>query len=347
MSRNPCTLKILSLLILHFSIQAGCASQPQPLEPTAQELFVGGNTSAVYPGSLDSKNRYSAIVAVRTNAKREDGSENCSGILVSPRDILTAGHCVCMKKKLDTPAAKAAVARRLQEVMPTQGKQLIESTAIEGLRARILANTDTIIDPSLCADFVRVEVNEYLHSEPPVTSDLRQGRYAGKVIHPHPRLLVLEDAAGSSWFREADLALIHLDAPVSERFRSIKLPPSEVQVGNPIIMVGLGFGGDGEFTPAFGDRHHGDSVIEAVQRLGSGCVQFLARVRPQASKPASRVYGGDSGGGCFSKADDRMLLGVISAFGNDGASSIFTSVFAYKEWLKKELSHEGAATIAP
>jgi secreted trypsin-like serine protease len=308
---------------------------------------MGGNTSAVYPGSLDSKNRYAAIVAVRTNAKREDGSENCSGILVSPRDVLTAGHCVCMKKKLNTVAAKADVARRLHEVMPTQGRKPIESAAIESLRARILANADTVIDPTECAALVRVEVNEYSHSEPTMTSDLRQGRYAGKVIHPHPRLLVLEDTAGSSWFREADLALIHLDAPVNERFRPIKLPESEVQVGNPIVMVGLGFGGDSEYTEAFGDRHYRDSVIEAIERLGSGCVKFLARVPPKASQSAARAYGGDSGGGGFSKADDRVLVGVISAFGNDGASSIFTSVFAHKDWLQRELSHEGAATKAP
>jgi hypothetical protein len=42
-----------------------------------------------------------------------------------------------------------------------------------------------------------------------------------------------------------------------------------------------------------------------------------------------------------------MLIGVISAFGNDGTSSIFTSVFASSDWLKKELSHPGAATVAP
>jgi hypothetical protein len=252
-----------------------------------------------------------------------------------------------MKKKLDTGTAKAAAAQRLREAMPTQGKQPGESAAIESLRARILANAATIIDPSQCATSVRIELNEYHLSDPASPPALHQGRYIGRVIHPHPRLLLLEDAAGSSWFREADLALIHLDAPVKERFRSIKFPQSEVQVGNPIVMVGLGFGGDDDSTYPFGDRHYGGSVIEAVERLGSGCVKFLARVLPQASKPAPRVYGGDSGGGCFSKADDRVLVGVISAFGNDGASSIFTSVFAYKDWLKKELSHEGAVTKAP
>lgn len=343
-SPKPYLLGILSLFVLSYP---GCASQPQSSKPTAQELFIGGNTSAVYPGPLDSKNRYSSIVALYTNAKREDGSETCSGTLISSSDILTAGHCVCMRKKLTTAASRGEVARRLEEVMLTHGRQPAERVATEDLQARILANADTIIDPSRCATSVQVEVTEYSLSTPTLKLKLHQGRYTGRVIHPHPRLLVIEDAAGSSWFREADLALIHLDSPVSERFRSIKLPQSEVQMGNPIIMVGLGLGEDSGSTREFGDRHYGDSVIEAVERLASGSVKFLARRPSQTAEPAPRVYGGDSGGGGFSKADDRVLVGVISAYGNDGVSSIFTSVFAYKDWLKKELSHEDAATKAP
>jgi hypothetical protein len=334
---------ILSLFVMSYS---GCASQPQPSKPTAQELFIGGNTSAVYPGPLDSKNRYSSIVALYTNAKREDGSETCSGTLISSRDVLTAGHCVCMKR-LITVASRKEVARRLEEVMPTRGRQPAERVATEDLRARILANADTVIDPSRCATSVQIELTEYSLSKSTMQLKLHQGRYTGRVIHPHPRLLVIEDAAGSSWFREADLALIHLDSPVSERFRSIKLPQSEVQVGNPIIMVGLGLGEDSGSTREFGDRHYGDSVIEAVERLASGSVKFLARRPSQTAEPASRVYGGDSGGGGFSKADDRVLVGVISAFGSDGASSIFTSVFAHNDWLQRELSHEGAAAQSP
>lgn len=336
----------LSFLLLHF-LWVGCASQPQPPEPPTQELFIGGSTSAVYPGPLDSRNRYLSNVAIHTNAKREDGSEHCSGVLVSPQDILTAGHCVCMKKKLSTAASREALEQRLQEAFPSQGRSVAERTSLNELRSRILANTDTLIDSSLCASAVRVEVVEYLPSQPNTPPGLRLGRYIGKVIHPHPRLLVLDDALGTSWFREADLALIHLTTPVRERFRRISFPDKEVQAGNPIVMVGLGFGEDGESSNEFGDRHYGESVIETVERLSSDSVKFLARAPPQGASPASRVYGGDSGGGCFSKADDRVLVGVISAFGHDGTSSIFTSVFAYRDWLKKELSHPGAATVAP
>jgi hypothetical protein len=308
---------------------------------------MGGSTSAVYPGPLDSKNHYVSNVAIHTEAKREDGSEHCSGVLISPQDILTAGHCVCMKKKLATPASREDLDRRLRKALPSHGRSAAERSSIDGLRSRILASTDTLVDASFCASAVRVEVVEYLPSPPNTPPSLRVGRYIAKVIHPHPRLLVLDDAAGTSWFREADLALIHLATPVRERFRPITLPDKEVQVGTSIVMVGHGFGEDGDSTTEFGDRHYGESVIETVERLPSDSVKFLARAPPQGTKPSPRVYGGDSGGGCFSKANDRMLIGVISAFGNDGTSSIFTSVFAYSDWLKKELSHPGAATVAP
>ncbi|KFE63168.1 trypsin-like serine protease [Hyalangium minutum] len=336
----------LSLLLLHF-LWVGCASQPQAPEQLSGALFIGDSTSAVYPGALDAKNRYLSNVAIHTGAKREDGSEHCSGVLISPQELLTAGHCVCMKRKLSTPDARAELDRRLREALPSSGRSAAERASIDAQRKRILANTATLIDSSLCAPNVRVEVVEYLPSPPDTPPSLRLGRYSGKVIHPHPKLLVLDDAMGTSWFREADLALIHLATPVRERFRPIALPDKEVQVGSPIVMVGLGFGEDNGTTTEFGDRHYGESVIETVERLAPDSIKFLARAPPQGATPAPRVYGGDSGGGCFSKTGNRVLVGVISAFGNDGTSSIFTSVFAYREWLNKELSHSGAVPIAP
>jgi hypothetical protein len=347
MPLKPLLAKILLPLTLLFFICGGCASQSALPGVSEQEPGIEGGISAVYPGPLDSKNRYLSNVAIHTNAKRADGSEHCSGILVSPRDILTAGHCVCMKRKLSTTASKDGVAQKLREAMPSHGKMPSAKAAIEDLEARILANADTVIDSSLCTSLVKVDVVEYLPQEANTASSLRQTQYIGRVIHPHPRLLVVDDAAGISWFREADLALIHLSAPVNARFRPIKLPAREVEVGNSIVMVGHGFGEDGDTTNEFGDRHYGESSITAVERWNSGSVKFLAHEPSQGSKPAPRVYGGDSGGGCFSKSDDRVLIGVISAFGSDGASSIFTSVFAYKDWLNQELNHADAATGAP
>jgi hypothetical protein len=252
-----------------------------------------------------------------------------------------------MKRKLSTATERQEVSQRLQQAMPTVGKTPAERYAIEELRKRVLTNSDSMIDSSRCANLVEVEVAEYLPTQPNMKSRLLKSRYIGKVIHPHPRLLVLDDAAGTSWFREADLALIRLATPVSERFRPIKLPEREVQVGSAIVMVGYGLGEDGDTTNDFGDRHYGESVVATVERLASGSVKFIAQAPSRGGQPAPRVYGGDSGGGCFSKADDRVLIGMVSAFARDGEPSIFTSVYPYKEWLKKELNDGDAATVAP
>jgi hypothetical protein len=347
MALAPSALKRLAALSLPFLICAACASSPSAQESPIAESLIEGGISAVYPGPLDSKNHYLSNVAIHTNAKREDGSEHCSGVLVNSRNILTAGHCVCMKRKLSTTADRQEVAQRLQEAIPSVGKEVAARDAIEALRARVLANSDSLIDNSLCANLVEVEVAEYLPPQPNMKSRLLKSRYIGKIVHPHPRLLVLDDATGTSWFREADLALIHLATPVSERFRPIKFPEREVQVGSSIVMVGYGFGQDGDITSDFGDRHYGESVIATVERLASGSVKFIAHAPSRGDRPTPRVYGGDSGGGGFSKADDSVLVGMISAFARDGESSIFTSVYAYREWLKKELNDEDAATVAP
>jgi len=345
----PFMARAILLLGLALLAWVGCAAQTAPPSVPPQEVFIHGDISAVYPGPLDSRNRYLSNVAIQTEAKRLDGSEHCSGILLSPRDILTAGHCVCLKRQLTTSTLRDDVLRRLNESLPSSGRSAPERTAIEDFKARVLANTHTLIDASLCASQVKVSIVEYQPRKANAASSFLQTEYIGKVIHPHPRLLVIDDATGVSWFREADLAMIHLPEPVSERFRSIKIPEREVEVGNPIIMVGHGFGENGGTTKEFGARHYGESVIETVERLPSGSVKFIARQPAQGDKPSPRVYGGDSGGGGFSKTDDHMLVGVISAFGKDGhgGSSIFTSVFAYKSWLSQELAHKGAAAPPP
>ena len=47
-------------------------------------------------GALDVSNRYSFTVAVEANPSATgEGAQLCSGLLLTPRLVLTAGHCVC------------------------------------------------------------------------------------------------------------------------------------------------------------------------------------------------------------------------------------------------------------
>ncbi|MCY1083266.1 trypsin-like serine protease [Archangium lansingense] len=51
-------------------------------------------------GEVDSTNRYPSTVTVTGHlAENPPERRECSGVLVSPRLVLTAGHCVCARKE--------------------------------------------------------------------------------------------------------------------------------------------------------------------------------------------------------------------------------------------------------
>jgi Trypsin len=58
----------------------------------------------VVGGRKDAGNVYLSTVMVGADGTDEGG---CSGVLVSPHLVLTAGHCVCLERPLDTPEGEA------------------------------------------------------------------------------------------------------------------------------------------------------------------------------------------------------------------------------------------------
>jgi len=305
--------------------------------------MAGGSISTVHPGPLDAMNVYASNVAIRTNAKKVDGSEVCSGVLMNSSHVLTAGHCLCMRRSVSTDESRAALRKRLDEVLPSRGKTESEKRELDNLKARVVKNAATVLDATLCAAEGDVKFVEYLPPRPNIKSKATSTEYRGAAIRPHPGLLIVEDAAGTTWFREADLAIIRLAAPVEESFRTARLPDAEIQLGNRVVMVGYGFGANGSTTNDFGDRHYGESQVIGIERIPSGSVKFLTRKQPRGDGPPPRLYSGDSGGGCFSQTDDTVLVGIASAVWKDGESSIFTSVYPYKQWIKEELKKADAA----
>lgn len=250
--------------------------------------------------------------------------------------ILTAGHCLCMKRSISTDERREELRRRLDGILPSQGKK-----ELDDLKIRVVKNAAVVIDSTHCAEEVDVEFVEYVAPRPNIKSKAISTAYSSAAIRPHPGLLIVEDAEGTTWFREADLAFIRLAAPVEDPFRSVKLPATAIRAGDKVVMVGYGFGANGRTTKNFGDRHYGESQVINIERAPSGGVKFLARKQPPGGQPP-RLYPGDSGGGCFSQADDTVLVGIASAVWKDGESSIFTSVYPYRQWIREELKNGGA-----
>jgi hypothetical protein len=328
----------------------GCSSSAASRgdSPRGADSFGGPLTrsvSTVHPGQRDVTNRYLPSVGVRTPAKREDGQDNCSGVLISPHVVVTAGHCVCRKRKL-AEADKRKVAASVDKAFsPNSSKEK------SALLNEVLEEATTIIDKSSCAELSIISVMTY----PPSTGTqgTRDGvdlsysvnEYKGDVL-PHDDLMILYDENNWTVFKEVDLAVVILRNPVRGLARTATLAKSEVRTDEFVVMAGYGLGEDDENAKIYGDRYSGESQVLRVAESGSGNVQFLTGGQARNGGMAANVYRGDSGAPCFRRSGRAELLGIASAQTEDDEGnklSVFTSIYPHREWLKKIVSEAGAA----
>lgn len=196
-------------------------------------------------GPVDVENRYPATVMV--TAQLETTALHCSGAIIHPRMVLTAGHCVC--------------ARRERALPEGQGR--------------------AVIDASVCAASANVTSVIY---KPPREPGSEHRRSTGK-IHPHPDLNIVLGAEGEVLSSTADLAVIVLEEPLREDIRPIPLAEREVATNDFVIIVGhgydeiaAGFDRDRRFSKnrilKFADSGQGRVLIEQpgrhLYRLDSG-----------------------------------------------------------------------------
>jgi hypothetical protein len=156
MNRLSQVLFIMGLWCVLGACSPGSTVRDAPVQ--GADSFGGPLTrsiSAVHPGRMDVTNRYLPGVSVRTPAKIADGQSDCSGVLISPRVVVTAGHCVCKKKKV-AAAATEKVSKEVERAF--RSKPAEEKSEILG---RVLNEAATVIDGSDCASLSIVSLTTY------------------------------------------------------------------------------------------------------------------------------------------------------------------------------------------
>jgi hypothetical protein len=310
-------------------------ASPRALRESDQVLL--DRTPAV-SGQRDVENRYLPTIRVTAKEKKDaeksrvllqglvSPSSDCSGVLIHPRLVLTAGHCVCMMRSFTARSSTESLSDN--RAQPSAG--ISRSTALKNVAVA------AIIDSSECAKTAKVRT--VIYEQPASGQESQRQVVYGGTVQPHPRLELLFNASALQVWGSADLAVIKLDEPVKD-LPVFKLTTSEVQPGDSIVMVGYGPSGADDDT--YGERHFGPNKVGWLRKLETGSVEFVAESQRQPTgSPSSHLFDGDSGGACLSNADQNVLVGIAASKAKNRRGemlSVFTSVYAHRDWLTRQL----------
>jgi hypothetical protein len=218
----------------------GGATDPEDSEYITEdeyEILPIGYRYSLSDGYRDVENRYPFVVMVGARVEPQ-GTIMCSGTLLNPRLVLTAGHCVCGKREISSPED----------------------------------NAHSVIDSSRCVSTATIDTATYTPTrDESGIPTVRYRTYEGKVF-PHPDLEIFLDKRSTPVSSRADLALVVLDTPVAERIPVLRLPSLEPKPHEPFLIAGYGLDGRTSFIE--GSRRSGWKRVASRATSGRDRIWF-------------------------------------------------------------------------
>ncbi len=301
-----------------------------------REYVVNGEPAG--PGDI----RGTVAVALLSEEQAEEGFAPeslfsgawCSGVLIAPTVVLTAGHCVeqCFRDTCTDPNGEqydcydcepdpipagrvyiSAGARTLDEMWSAEVVPVRELFVPEGY----VPSAYWYLDVGLCEP---VGFEEYKCEKPGLTPD----------VH--------------------DIAVLRLDAPVTALSPVRLLPKVDELVGTEALAIGYG----DRTIPGSDELLRQDRYLSILNQTSTPVEQVTDQeILTGAGENQSGLCFGDSGGPLYvQRGDDVFVAGISSRLRNDrdgphcGAGAIYTSAPAYADWIFEKAPEANRLTLS-